>query len=46
MKMQNEIRTARGGTVTKLAVAAGTAVEGGALLAVVSVERQETSDIQ
>ena len=35
MKMQNEIRCARGGLVTRVAVEAGKAVEGGALLAVV-----------
>ena len=34
MKMQNEIRTERGGTVARLSVAAGDAVEGGTLLAV------------
>ncbi|MGH9400046.1 MAG: acetyl-CoA carboxylase biotin carboxyl carrier protein subunit [Thermoanaerobaculia bacterium] len=33
MKMQNEIRSARGGTVVELCVARGQAVEGGALLA-------------
>ncbi len=36
MKMQNEIRTERGGTVTRLSVAAGEAVEGGARLAILS----------
>jgi biotin carboxyl carrier protein len=35
MKMQNEIRTARGGLVMRVAVEAGKAVEGGTLLAVV-----------
>jgi biotin carboxyl carrier protein len=33
MKMQNEIRSARGGTVVEVCVARGRAVEGGALLA-------------
>lgn len=36
MKMQNEIRTARGGTVVRLSVEAGQAVDGGALLAVLT----------
>jgi biotin carboxyl carrier protein len=35
MKMENEIATIKGGTVTKIAVSPGTAVEGGALLLVI-----------
>ena len=35
MKMQNEIRTVRGGLVTRVLAEAGKVVDGGALLAVV-----------
>jgi len=35
MKMENELRAARSGTVTKIAVAEGTKVDGGALLIVI-----------
>jgi biotin carboxyl carrier protein len=35
MKMENELRAAHAGTVTQIAVAEGTKVEGGALLIVI-----------
>jgi biotin carboxyl carrier protein len=46
MKMQNEIRTARGGLVTRVVVEAGKAVDGGALLAVVRLEADPPTPIQ
>jgi biotin carboxyl carrier protein len=42
MKMQNEIRAASSGVVARSLVAAGDAVEGGALMLVISKRMNET----
>jgi biotin carboxyl carrier protein len=42
MKMQNEIRASRGGVVARVAVAAGQAVDRGALLAAIAPAPQSS----